>query len=125
MIAKVQRKIDALEKNTLLTGMRLKKEVQPLAEERTRLQEKLIKLEWWKDSKIPAYDKIDKNSTMYKHIMQTMFTEDIESKVMQQMQEDRVMLKEINETWNPKKTEPEKPVAGKAKVKGANKESQK
>ena len=30
LVAKIQRKIDALERNTLLTGMRLKKEVQPL-----------------------------------------------------------------------------------------------
>jgi len=121
----VQRKIDALEKNTLLTGMRLKKEVQPLAEERSRLQEKLIKLEWWKDSKIPAYDKIDKNSVMYRHIMQTMFTEGIEQTATRQMEEDREMLKDINDTWNPKKPEPSQPEANKAKVKGANKESQK
>lgn len=85
----------------------------------------MIKLEWWKDSKIPAYDKIDKNSVMYRHIMQTMFTEGIEQTAARQMEEDRVMLKEINESWNPKKTEPEKPEAGKEKVKGANKESRK
>jgi len=58
--------------------MRLKKETAPLLEEKTKMQDKLIRLEWWKDSKIPAYDKIDKKSTMYKHLMQIMFNEEIE-----------------------------------------------
>jgi len=54
-----------------------------------------------------------------------MFTEGIEQTAARQMEEDRVMLKEINESWNPKKPEPEKPGTGKEKVKGANKESRK
>ena len=83
--------------------MRLKKEVQPLAEERTRFQDKLVRLEWWKDSKIPAYDKIDKNSTMYKHIMQLMFNKEIADTAGKQMAEDREMLKDINDTIVPPK----------------------
>ena len=75
---KIQKKIDHIEKNSLATAKMLKKATEPLYIEKANLQNKEQKLEWIKDSKIPAYEKIDKESIMYKHLMQLMFCEKIE-----------------------------------------------
>ena len=70
----------------------LKKTIEPLVAEKTLLQNKERKLEWVKDSKIPAYEKIDKQSVMYKHLMQLMFNENIEKTAIEKKQEDKTML---------------------------------
>ena len=80
-----------------MTSKMLKKATDPFYKEKSKLLQKEQKLEWIKDSKIPAYEKIDKNSSMYKHLMQMMFNERIEKTAREQKKEDKRMLKDIGE----------------------------
>ena len=97
LIKKLDNKIKNLEKNSLMTSKMLKKATDPFYAEKAVLQQKEQKLEFIKDSKIPAYEKIDKGSAMYKHLMQMMFNERIDKTAKDQKKEDKKMLKDIGE----------------------------
>ena len=86
-----------------MTSKQLTKAIAPFREELNRLQQKEIKLEWVKDAKIPAYEKIDKNSKMYKHLMNIMSNEKLEQTAIEQKVEDKKMLKDIGGSINAQK----------------------
>ena len=86
-----------------MTAKQLAKACAPFKEELNRLQQKELKLEAVKDAKIPAHEKIDKNSSMYKHLMALFAIEDIEATAIRQKHEDRAMLKEIGGSINTRK----------------------
>ena len=89
------KKIEKHEKNTLLSAKNIKKQCEPYILERNMLWAKEKKLEDEKDKKIPAYDKIDKETSMYKHLKQLRFNEVIELTAHEKKVEDKTMLQEI------------------------------
>ena len=96
-LTKIQKRIDIFEKNPLFTGKRLKKETEPLVADRKALEAKLINLDLFRDSLIPAHEKIDKNSVMYKHLIQTFFNKKIDDAARERKDEDKKMLQEIGD----------------------------
>lgn len=62
-----------------------------------------------KDAKIPPYEKIDKNSRMYKHLMNIMSNEKLEQTAIEQKVEDKKMLKDIGGSINAQKVATDNP----------------
>ena len=77
-----------------------------------QIDAKLVKrdqLLWLQDKITPFQDKLDKNSTFYKHYMQKMDTQKLMEKITQQAQEDSSVLQSIAVRLGPKKDSADAP----------------
>lgn len=65
------------------------KKLQPVEKVLSELREKILKLEVIKDSKIPFYEKLPKDSPFYKHYMSVLYAARMQETAAKKVIEDR------------------------------------
>jgi len=92
------RKIERIKKNgKLKSDTKIREEQLPLKQQNIYLRERVELLAQIKEEKIPFYEKLPKDSTFYKHYMNLLVTRAIDKSAVDKLDEDKTVLKEVNE----------------------------
>ena len=94
-IRKYKNQRDKLKKNTKMLSRQKNEKLDELKVLINDLSNRVQNLEIIKDRKIPPHEKLDKATIFYKHFVKLMYTDEIDKKVNDKLQEDKELIKGI------------------------------
>ena len=81
-----------IQANKVKTKKQKQKQIAPIQQRIQEIREQIVKLQAIKDSKIPFYEKLPKDSTFYKHYMSVLYQTRLHDATSKKVLEDRAML---------------------------------
>ena len=93
--------VKKVESNKIWTNTQKKEKLKDTMIELEALYERMRELEVKREEKIPLEDKLPKDSTFYKHMINTMFTGQMSVKANEKLDEDRDLLNQISVALGP------------------------
>ena len=81
-----------IQSNKVKTKKQKQKQIAPIQQRIQEIREHIMKLQAIKDSKIPFYEKLPKDSAFYKHYMSVLYQTRLHDATSKKVLEDRAML---------------------------------